>query len=234
MIPILGNVERHGSLRLPWHTFMLLLIALAVYMLNGPAPEGLVFDRQAIMHGELWRLLASHWVHVDTEHLAWNLLAIGILGWMIETSLGPGRLYHALIAGMCLVTAWVWWLIPDLDYYCGLSGILNTLLFVILIDGWLRARQVIFPLVAVGAIAKIAYELFQSSAIFTHTSWPAVPEAHLAGALAAVILMFYQNLVNRRLKVYQRFRSKRTEGIKNAGNSSGLSATRINASNDIT
>ena len=234
MIPIFGNEHSHGSRRLPWHTFMLLLIAFAAYVYGGPAPEGLVFDRQAIMHGELWRLLTSHWVHVDTEHLAWNLLAFGILGWMIETSLGPGRLYHALITGMCLVTAWVWWLIPDLDYYCGLSGILNTLLLVILIDGWRSSRQLVFPLVAVGAIAKIAYELFQSSAIFTHTSWPAVPEAHLAGALAAVIVIFYQDIVNSSLKVYQRFRYKRTEGIKNSGNSPVLSATRINASNDIT
>jgi rhomboid family GlyGly-CTERM serine protease len=175
---------------------MLLLIGLAVYVFGGPAPESLVFDRQAIMQGELWRLLTGHWVHTDIEHLVWNLLALGILGWMIETSLGHLKLYTALITGMCVVNAWVWWFIPSLDYYCGLSGILNTLLFVILIDGWRRSRNYIFPLVVIGATAKIGFELFQSSAIFTNTSWPAVPEAHLAGALAAVLLMFYKNILN--------------------------------------
>ena len=196
MISSVGNVERHGSFRLPWHTFMLLLTGLAVYLFGGPAPESLVFNRQAILHGELWRLFTGHWVHGDLEHLAWNLVAFGILGWMIETSLGPTRLYQALLAGMCLVSAWVWWFIPGLDYYCGLSGILNTLLFVMLIAGWGKSRNFIFPLVAISATAKIAFELFQSSAIFTNTSWPAVPEAHLAGALAAVILMFYKYILN--------------------------------------
>jgi len=196
MIPNIGNAYRHGSLRLPWHTFMLLLIAFVLFLFAGPASEALVFDRQAIMQGELWRLLTGHWVHGDWEHLAWNLMAFGILGWMIETSLGHLKLYTALIAGICVVNAWLWLFIPTLDFYCGLSGILNTLLFVILIDGWLRSRKLIFPLVLVAALAKIAFELFQASAIFTHTTWPAIPEAHLAGALAAVVLMFYKDIVN--------------------------------------
>ena len=200
MIPNIGNVQSHGSFRLPWHTFILLLIAFAVYIFGGPAPEELVFDRQAIMQGELWRLFTGHWVHADLEHLAWNLVALGILGGMIETSLGHIRFYQALLAGMCLVNAWLWWFMPSLDFYCGLSGILNTLLFVILIDGWQRSRNFIFPLIAVGATAKIGFELFQSSAIFTNTSWPAVPEAHLAGALAAVILLFYKEILNISLK----------------------------------
>ncbi len=233
MIPDIGNVESHGSLRLPWHTFILLLISFAMYMFGGPAAEGLVFDRQAIMQGELWRLLIGHWVHADLEHLAWNLIAFGILGWMIETSLGHLKLYTALIAGMCGVNAWVWWFIPGLDFYCGLSGILNTLLFVILIDGWRRSRNYIFPLVVIGATAKIGLELFQSSAIFTNTSWPAVPEAHLAGALAAVIVMFYKDILNIGFNLYQRFKNKRDAEISNPGHSPTLITTRINVSNDI-
>ena len=230
MIPDIGNVESHGSLRLPWHTFILLLIAFAMYVFGGPAAEVLVFDRQAIMQGELWRLLTGHWVHADLEHLAWNLIAFGILGWMIETSLGHLKLYTALMAGMCIVNAWVWWFIPSLDFYCGLSGILNTLLFVILLDGWLKTRQVIFLLVAVAATSKIAFELFQASAIFTNTSWPAVPEAHLAGALAAVIVMLYQNILNNSLKLSQGNRSKGE--INNIGHSHTVKTTKLNTSNE--
>lgn len=193
MIPNIRNLYRHGSLRLPWRTFTLLLIGLAVYVFGGPAPQELVFDRQAIMHGELWRLFTSHWVHADVEHLVYNLVAFGILGWIIESSLGYVKLYAALLTGMCFVNVGVWGFVPNLDYYCGLSGILNTLLFVILIDVWRQSRNFILSLVAVGAVAKIALELVQASSIFTNTSWPAVPEAHLAGALGAtVIAMFYR------------------------------------------
>ncbi|MDX1527153.1 MAG: rhombosortase [Gammaproteobacteria bacterium] len=188
MISCIENLYRHGSLRLPWRTFFLLLIGLAVYVFGGPAPEGLVFDRQAIDQGEFWRLLTAHWIHADLEHLAFNLVAFGILAWMIESSLGHVKLYAALIIGMCFVDVGVWWFVPDIDYYCGLSGILNTLLFVVLVDGWRQSRNVVFVLVAVGTVFKIAVELVQESAIFTSTSWPAVPEAHLAGALAAAVV----------------------------------------------
>lgn len=233
MIPNIGNAYRHGSRRLPWHTFTLILIAFAMYVFGGPAAEGLVFDRQAIMQGELWRLLTGHWVHADWEHLAWNLMAFGLLGWMLETSQGPGKLYSALIAGMCVVNAGLWWFIPSLDFYCGLSGILNTLLFVILIDGWRRSRNYIFPLVAIGATAKIGFELFQSSAIFTNTSWPAVPEAHLAGALAAMIVMLYKDILNIGSELYQGFKNKRDAESNNPGHSPTVITTRINVSNDI-
>ncbi len=197
MIPIIGDFKRHGSQRLPWHTFFLLLIGLGLYAFLGPAPEALVFDRHAIMNGEAWRLFSAHWVHGDKQHLIWNLLALGILGWMLETSLGPIKLYATLLAGVFLVSVCVWWFIPHLDYYCGLSGVLNTLLFVILINGWRRTRNLIFPLVSIGATAKIGVELMQASAIFTNTSWPAVPEAHLVGALAAILVMFYQDVLKR-------------------------------------
>ena len=207
MSPIIGNEQSHGSLRLPWHTFALLLFSLVMFALGGPASEGFVFDRQSITQGELWRLVTGHWVHADTEHLAWNLVALGILGAMIELSLGHARLYAALLVGMCSVTAWVWLFTPGLDLYCGLSGILNTLLFVILIDGWLRSRILIFPLVLLLASAKIAIELVLASAIFTDTSWPAIPEAHLAGALAGVLVIAYQCLFNQNLYEGQRIRN---------------------------
>lgn len=167
-----------------------------LFVLGGSAPEALVFDRQAILQGEIWRLVTGHWVHSDVEHLAWNLMAFGLLGYMIETCYGHFKLYAALIAGMFSVTVCVWFFVPDLDFYCGLSGVLNTLLFVLLIEGWLTSRSCIFPLVAVGASVKIAFELFQHSAILTQTLWPSVPEAHLAGAIAAVLLVLAQHLLN--------------------------------------
>jgi rhomboid family GlyGly-CTERM serine protease len=197
MTCFLGNAQCHGSLRLPWHTFLLLTVALALYAFGGPVPEALVFDRQAVVRGELWRLVTGHWVHGDLKHLAWNLAAFVILGWMVERSISPSRLYTALLAGMCGVDICVWWFIPTLDLYCGLSGTLNTLLFVVLIDGWLKSRNMVFPLLMLAAIAKIMFEMVISSAVFTHTTWPSVPQAHLAGALAAVLVVHCRAILSR-------------------------------------
>ena len=228
-----GRTQNHGSLGLPWHTFLLLTVVLALYVFGGPAPEALVFDRQAIMHGELWRLFTCHWVHGDLEHLVWNLAAFVILGWMIETSICPSRLYIALLAGMCVVDICVWWFIPTLDLYCGLSGILNTLLFLVLIDGWLKSRNIVFPLVMVAAIAKIAFEMVTSSAIFTHTIWPSVPDAHLAGALAAVLAVNYRGILTRGIYVWRQLRHKRTSRTDRSSHSSAQNTTRINPSNEF-
>jgi rhomboid family GlyGly-CTERM serine protease len=229
----LGSMQNHGSLRLPCHTFLLLIVALALYAFGGPAPEVLVFDRQAIMHGELWRLFTGHWVHGDLEHLVWNLAAFVILGWMIETSICPSRLYIALLAGMCIVDICVWWFIPTLGLYCGLSGILNTLLFLVLIDGWLKSQNIVFPLVMVAAIAKIVFEMVTSSAIFTHTTWPSVPEAHLAGALAAVLVVYYRGILTRGIYVWQRLQHNGTSRTERPRHSSALNTTRINPSNEL-
>ncbi len=192
MIALVGRLERHGSPRLPWHTFLLLLFSGALYVVGGPAPEGWVFDRQAVIRGELWRLMTGHWVHGDTAHLAWNLAALAILGWLTERRLGPSGLYAALLAGMMAVSAGIWLCVPDLDLYCGFSGVLNTLLFVYLIDAWRKSNNAMFLLVMLGAAAKIGFELIQSSAIFTGTTWPAVPLAHLAGGAAAVMVMLFR------------------------------------------
>jgi len=220
MTSTLGSVQNHGGLQLPWHTFLLLIIALALYVFGGPAPEALLFDRQAIVHGELWRLFTGHWVHGDLEHLVWNLAAFVILGWMVEKLISPSRLYIALLAGMCVVDICVWWFIQTLDLYCGLSGILNTLLFLVLIDGWLKSRNIVFPLVTVAAIAKIAFEMAMASAIFTHTIWPSVPEAHLAGALAAVLAVYYLGILTRGVYVWRRLQHKRTQRTDRSRHSS--------------
>lgn len=209
MTPTNGKQQSHGSRRLPWHTCIMLLITFGLFVLSGPAPEMMVFDREAIMQGELWRLFTGHWVHSDWEHLAWNLLALGLLGWMIELSLGQRKLFQALLVGMCLVDAWAWWFLPSLVYYCGLSGILNTLLIVSVIEGWFRTRNNVFLLVFIGAMAKITLELIQSSALLTHTAWPAVPQAHLAGAIAGIIFLLYQAKLKVRLKTFRYYSNEK-------------------------
>ena len=201
MIHFSEHERSHGSGKLPWHTLTLVMITIGLFAIGGPAQEGLVFDREAIGQGEIWRLLTGHWIHSDGEHLAWNLVGLGLLGWLIEMSLGHRRLYHALFAGMCLVNLAVWMFMPSLDYYCGLSGILNTLLFVLLIDGWLTTRRRIFALVFIAATAKIVFELMYATAIFTQTSWPAVPAAHLSGALAAVLLFLISTASKIKVKI---------------------------------
>ena len=117
---------RHGTW-LPWRTGLLVVAALMAAAMFGPAPSAWVFDAQLVGQGEWWRLVTGHWVHSDVEHAAWNIAALAVLGALFERRLGNGMLV-ALAVGTLGVDAWLLTGLSAPDAYCGLSGILNSLL----------------------------------------------------------------------------------------------------------
>lgn len=187
----------HGGRLLPWHTLMLALVTTLLFVFAGPAPEVLVVDRQAILAGEVWRLVTGHWVHSDIEHFTLNLIAFVLLGYLVECYLGFRMLYAALTMGTLFVDICVLLFMPGLDLYCGLSGVLNTLLFVFVVYGCVSTNRIIYRLVFIAASGKIVLELFQNSALLTSTYWPSVPQAHLAGALAAMVVISMSLAIDR-------------------------------------
>lgn len=189
----------HGSFSLPWRTLLLTSLALAGYLLPGAAPETLVFDRSAIAQGELWRLVTGHWVHSDLNHALWDIAALTLLGTLFETRL-RGYLLPALIIGTIGVDIWLWWGNPALDYYCGLSGILNSLLAIGLIQLWKDVRHPLVWLTGLGSFGKIIFEIYNGQAILTQTAWPSVPDVHAVGFLSGLLagyMMFHVFRMNR-------------------------------------
>ncbi len=174
--------------RVPWITAGLVALSIALYAIAGPAPERFVYDRHGIASGELWRLVTGHWVHCDAGHARWNIAALAVLGVLFERSLG-WRVMAALAVGTSAIDAWLWWAMPQLARYCGLSGILNALLAAGLIQAWRETRDPLLPLVGAGAVVKIAAEAAAGAAVFTHTAWPSVPAVHAIGLVAGTLLI---------------------------------------------
>ena len=169
------------------HTLLLGMVAILAYLFFGAAPEVLVFDRDAITHGELWRLVTGHWVHSDLEHAIWDITALLLLGVLFEARL-QWRLPLALLVGTVGVDVWLWWGDPALQYYCGLSGILNSLLVMGLVRLWIDLRHPLVLLTGVGAAIKIFVEINAGQALLTHTAWPIVPSVHAVGFLCGLVL----------------------------------------------
>ena len=88
------------------HTLLLGMVAILAYLFFGAAPEVLVFDRDAITHGELWRLVTGHWVHSDLEHAIWDITALLLLGVLFKARL-QWRLPLALLVGTVGVDVWL-------------------------------------------------------------------------------------------------------------------------------
>ena len=187
-----AKTKKYKSSPKPWLTITLCVGSLLLFLVQGAAPDALVYNRQALGQGEIWRLLTGHFVHCDLAHLGWNLAALLILGGLLEQRMGNRLL--GVVAMSCLgVSSWLWFVKADLLLYCGLSGMLNGLLAVLLAILWQESRHPALPLVAVSVLLKIIIEAMSGQALFTHLSWVSVPGAHGAGLAAGVIYLAYNS-----------------------------------------
>ena len=87
--------------------------------------ELLQYDRAAILHGEVWRLLTGHFVHWTPAHLAWDLLAFLILG---AICLRRRWLFASVVIATALtVSTFLLVFCPEVAMYRGLSSIDSAL-----------------------------------------------------------------------------------------------------------
>jgi len=192
--PAFQSERRHGGIALPWCSILLGAGAALAYLVMGAAPGAWVFDRVAIAQGEWWRLFTGHWVHSDLAHAGWDITALLVFGVLFEVRL-RWRLPLALLIGTVGVDAWLWWGDQTLYYYCGLSGILNSLLIVGLLQLWCDLRHPLVALTGMGAAVKILLEINSGQALLTQTAWPSVPTVHAVGFLCGLIYVLRIRMV---------------------------------------
>ena len=173
---------------LPWISIGLAAALLLVHVLLGPASTVLIYDRDALLGGQVWRAVTGHLVHADSSHLVWNLAALLILGAAYEGVVRPRAAAYlgAVLAGMMSVDVWLLWIEPGWERYCGLSGVLNTLFVLLALELWRKTRSLLALLPIVAATAKIVIEAWLGGSLFWSGGWDTVPGAHLAGLAAGV------------------------------------------------
>lgn len=169
----------------PSFTFSLLVLVLALHTF----PDGMAalnFGTSEIFNGQAWRLLTGHLVHADLNHLFWNALGLLVLGVLIERH-SRRLLGIALVAGTIAVNLLL--LVSGLDYYCGLSGVLNTLLVIALWLEWRSTRSWWVAAIAIGCLIKVAIEINTGNSLISHISWPPFAWSHLAGMLGGIAVL---------------------------------------------
>jgi hypothetical protein len=167
-------------MRLPVVSLLLAVLMILLMSLSSPVQELLYFNRDHLWQGWPAGLLSSHWIHADSKHLGWNLGALLLLAPLIEMRSRTLLVWSIAIGMVCvdllLLSPWT-----GLQRYCGLSGVLNTLLGVALFLFWQRTRSPAVFVLALAALIKIAQEVISGQALFTNISWPPFALAHLAG-----------------------------------------------------
>ena len=177
--------------RAPRASLLLTLAAGLIHLFYGLRIQ-LLYDRSALVQHELWRLLTCHWVHLSWDHLFWSSTTFLGLGSLCEL-INKKKYYATVGISAVMIPAAIWWGMPGLILYGGLSGLdcaLYALLMVLLIKREIRCRSwtwvTFFSLLLTGLMAKISYETVTGMTIFVsnnHSGMVPVPLAHLVGGI---------------------------------------------------
>lgn len=178
--------------RVPTVTLAVALACLVVYGFPRLA-ETLVYDRQALLHGEVWRLLTAPLVHFSRSHLGWDLLVFVAAGWTSE-AVGDRRFW--IVCGLAAVLPGLAYLLaaPGLARYGGLSGVSTGAVAYLCMgraESDRRSRPLWLALLLLVAL-KILVEWAMGSPLFARSAnvpFHVLPSAHLSG-LAAAVLVF--------------------------------------------
>jgi hypothetical protein len=172
--------------RAPLITLFILAVLLAIHATPG-ADYALAYHP-----GHAWSLVSSHFTHFTTQHLAWNALAFGLVGGLLE-SRSRSTLVVSLVLGLLAVSIGVL-LDPQVIHYRGFSGLATSVFAalagreaILAVRHEERARTfgiaVVFALFAL----KSGVESSTRVAVFAaDPSFVLLPSAHVLGALAGV------------------------------------------------
>lgn len=180
------------SSSLPVYTLLVTATSLLVFG-RADVESMLIFDRSAILNGELWRLWSGHSIHFSNTHLAYDLLAFGLAGGLLEYRAYPGLPVLYLLMAMTISLVLLLFR-PEMAYYGGLSGLACGAVVYLALHGLHKNSALRLPSAAilVFMLVKIVAELCTSQSLLpTGEQGTAItmPLSHLTGA--AVALMFW-------------------------------------------
>lgn len=177
----------------PYVTFCMIGLSLATFYVP-TLSELFVYDRQAVLEGEVWRIFTAPLVHFSIGHLFWNLLVVSIVGWAVETA-GWGRWW--IVYGVCSAVAGLVFVFfcPDMARYGGLSGLATAVVAQFCLCNLImseKQKKVWMGLVFL-VLTKILFECHSHNAIFVSSAQMAfkvMPFAHIIGLLGAFLASF--------------------------------------------
>lgn len=171
---------------LPIISIFIIAISLVAYIFDAVSSI-LIYERDAILDGEYWRVLSGHFVHFTGLHLSFNIIVFGVTGWIIEERGYPG---YSLLIFLMAFTIGISLMIlkPDMQFYGGLSGIAHGSLVYLALFGlkesylWNRMSWLILIFVPI----KMGTEMFVGSSLaYSTETFVPVALSHLIGVVVA-------------------------------------------------
>ena len=164
---------------------LIIIMVSFVLMIGGTnASQIFRYDRDAILAGQVWRLITGHFVHLGWKHFVMNIAGL-ILIWLLF-----GRLISSWRWVVCIIVAALFISLGllvfnhDLKWYVGLSGVLHAMFvcgaIASILAGY-RAEALLLVLLVGKLVWEQLYGALPGSASFA--GGPVVVDAHLYGAI---------------------------------------------------
>ncbi len=172
--------------------FIAVFLVAVVIEFNPGWRDVLIYDRHAVMLGELWRMWTGHLVHFGWPHLVADAGLLVILGWPLgqkhrQFSWLALFLMPPFISGVLL------WLDPGMTRYAGLSAVDLGLLLFLAAKGWQQDwTDWFWPAVLAIYVAEVVLEIANGGRgggmiQFDDPSVKVATSAHIAAAAYALL-----------------------------------------------
>ncbi len=151
----------------------------------------LLYNRNLLLHGQIWRAWTGHIVHFSSSHLIWNLVIFLAAGcWLEYIRPRSARWFYLAcppIISACLLVGE-----PDLERYAGLSGVATgVLVFLAFVQLSENNAEPTWFWVAVSGLVmvKIALETVTGAPLLVHdfAGFRVVPLAHISGSVCGLV-----------------------------------------------
>ena len=169
---------------------LLLLAALLILISFGGSPyrEMMRYQRDAVLAGEVWRMLSASFVHLNRSHTLMNVAALVII-WGLFGGRFANRAW-AVITLSCAfgVSLGVLLFDPEISGYVGLSGILHGLLTATAMADWRTSRRTALVVLSLVSGKLLWEQLLGPLPGSTETAGGTiVVDAHLYGAVTGLV-----------------------------------------------
>jgi len=190
-----------------WLYASISIVLLLLTLFEPSSSEYLMFDRELINSGEIWRLFSAHFVHLSNTHMLGNLFAVGLVGYIAGASLN--NLTGVLLLLWCtlVVGLGLYFFADHLYRYVGLSGVLHGLLVVAPFVSPLYSRRIALCFLTV-IVLKVVWEqsgFYDDMALVNTIGGRVETLAHLFGLLAG---LFYLSIWLLRKKVSKKKKTR--------------------------
>ncbi|HET7586902.1 MAG TPA: rhombosortase [Gammaproteobacteria bacterium] len=177
------------ALRAAWPAGLVIAVCVIIAFGGDGWYQLLRYQRDAILHGEWWRIVTGNVVHLGLDHLLMDLSGLVLLWILCAPVLAGWRWLLATAVGMLSVGFGLLLFTPSIAWYVGISGVLHTYWAagaLLLItrryrEGWL--------LIAALAV-KLVWEQTVGPMPFSEATagGPVVVAAHLWGSVGGIIV----------------------------------------------